>query len=166
MTSGGGRGIGTGGRPAVAVALLAALAATFVAAVTVPGTAVAVGGTVALGGGIAHDSRRGRLAGATLLLAAVCYGAYAGLPVGVVLGGTVAALVAADAGERAVALDAHVPGASTGRVVGRGAGTTLAAGGVAAGVGYASFQVTAGEAPSGAAAVLVVGALLIAAALR
>lgn len=156
----------TGGTPAVLVALLAALGATFVAAVTVPGTVVAVAGTAALGAGTVHDARRVRLAGAAVLVGAVAYGSYAGLPVSVVLGGVVAAVVAADAADRAVALDAQVPAAATGRAVARGVGTTLLAAGLSAGLGYAAFRLTAGEVPAAAAALLVVGALLSAAALR
>lgn len=158
--------LGSGGTPAVGVALLAALAATFVASVTVPGTAVAVAATAALGAGTVHDRRRLRLAGGALLVGAVCYGAYAGLPVPVVLGGTVAAVVAADGAERAVALDAQVPAAATARLVARGSGTTLAVGGVAAVLGYGAYRVGTGAAPAPAAALLLVGALLTAAALR
>jgi len=156
----------TGGAPAVLVALVAALAATFVAAVTVPGTVVAVAGTAALGAGTVHDGRRMRLTGAALLVGSVAYGAYGGLPIPAVLGGTVAALVAADGAERAVALDAQVPDAATGRLVLRRTGTTLLVASVAAGVGYGAYRVGSGEAPAAAAALLLVGALLSAAALR
>ncbi|MFD1646469.1 DUF7519 family protein [Haloarchaeobius litoreus] len=156
----------TGGTPAVLVALVAALAATFVASVTVPGTAIAVAGTAGLGAGTVHEGRRTRLAGAALLVGAVAYGAYGGLPIPVVLGGTVAALVAADGAERAVALDAQVPDAPTGRLVLRRTGTTLLVGTVAAGLGYGAYRVGSGEAPAAAAALLLVGALLSAAALR
>jgi hypothetical protein len=156
----------TGGTPAVLLALVAALAATFVAAVTVPGTAVAVAGTAALGAGTVHDGRRTRLVGGALLLGAVAYGAYGGLPIPAVLGGTVAALVAVDCAERSVALDAQVPDAATVRLVLRRTCTTLLVGGVAAGLGYGAYRVGSGEAPAPAAALLVVGALLSAAALR
>ncbi|MFC4408678.1 DUF7519 family protein [Haloarchaeobius iranensis] len=156
----------TGGTPAVLLALVAALAATFVAAVTVPGTAIAVAGTAALGAGTVHDGRRTRLAGGALLLGAVAYGAYGGLPIPVVLGGTVAALVAIDGAERAVALDAQVPDAATARLVLRRTGTTLVVATVVAGLGYGAYRVGSGEAPAAAAALLLVGALLSAAALR
>jgi len=156
----------TGGTPAVLLALVGALAATFVAAVTVPGTAIAVAGTAALGAGTVHDGRRTRLAGGALLLGAVAYGAYGGLPIPAVLGGAVAALVAIDGAERSVALDAQVPDAATFRLVLRRTGTTLLVATVAAGLGYGAYRIGSGQAPAPAAALLLVGALLSAAALR
>ncbi|WP_440989055.1 DUF7519 family protein [Haloarchaeobius baliensis] len=166
MTETDSSGLATGGTPAVLVALVAALAVTFVASVTVPGTVVAVAGTAALGAGTVHDGRRLRLVGAALLVGSVTYGAYGGLPIPAVLGGTIAALVAADGGERAVALDAQVPRAATARLVLRRTGTTLLVAAVAAGLGYGAYRVGSGEAPAAAAALLLVGALLSAAALR
>jgi hypothetical protein len=156
----------TGGTPAVLLALVAALAATFVASVTVLGTVVAVAGTAALGAGTVHDGRRTRLAGAALLLGSVAYGAYGGLPIPAVLGGTVAALVAIDGAERSVALDAQVPDAATVRLVIRRTGSTLLVATIAAGLGYGAYRVGSGGAPAPAAALLLVGGLLSAAALR
>lgn len=156
----------TGGTPAVLLALVAALAGTFVASVTVVGTALAVAGTAALGAGTVHDGHRLRLGGGAVLVGAVAYGSYGGLPIPAVLGGTVAALVAVDGAERAVVLDAQVPDAATGRLVLRRTGTTLLVGTLAAGLGYAAYRVGSGAAPAAAAALLLVGALLSAAALR
>ncbi|WP_267640572.1 DUF7519 family protein [Haloarchaeobius amylolyticus] len=153
-------------RPGVWVALAAALVVTFLAAVSLAGTVLAVAGTGLLGAGAIHDSRRGRRLGALALLSAVLLGAYGGLPVRVVLLGVVGVFVAYDAAARATSLDRLVPAAETARFELLASGRIAVVAGAVAGVGYAAYRLSVGSVPPTGVALLVVGSFLSILALR
>ncbi|WP_439027276.1 DUF7519 family protein [Haloarchaeobius sp. DT45] len=156
----------TSPRPGTWVAFAAALGVTFLTAVSVVATVVAVAGTALLGAGALHDSHRGRRTGAVALLLAVCIGAYGGLPVPVVLLGVVGVTVAYDSAARAASLARQVSAAESTRFeLVASARTTILAGGTA-GLGYAVYRLSFGSVPPTGVALLLVGSFLSLLAMR
>ncbi|QLG29053.1 hypothetical protein HUG10_16570 [Halorarum halophilum] len=150
-------------------AALAALAGTSALALYSPvGAGIGAVGVVLVVAGLLRPSRRVLGAGAVAIVCAVlAASAFDGAGVGASLAGTVAAAVAWDLGEHALGLGEQL-GRETDvtRNVAVHTGASVAVGAVGAGVAFGTYSAATGGQPVVALVFLLVGAVLLASAVR
>lgn len=143
-----------------------ALATVAVAPVSATAAAVAVFGLLVVVAGVVRPSHPAVTLGATGILGGVLYAGLAGAPTAVLLAGVAATVVSWDLGGFAIDLGAQLGGeADTRRLEAIHALASVGVGALAAGVGYAIYQVVTGGPPVAALLLFLLAGLLIVATL-